>query len=392
MLCALALLALPLAARAGAGGPSAPEPPSAPRLAVAANVSAFALSGPARGGSLRGSPAPSARKFIAHGDAECSGRYAAIQTAAQCAAAAQALWPTGLLYPCWYPTWAEDLTEVDEPDEPQGCLLLTNADNGCGLRFNAAGRGAVCDEPGLSCVVVCGEGGGPATSTEGPAGPATTDASATCKVHYSWTGRAQFFLWSRCRDLTAGAQTAQPPPPRAMLRALALLALPLAARAGAGGPSAPEPPSAPRLAVAANVSAFALSGPARGGSLRGSPAPSARKFIAHGDAECSGRYAAIQTAAQCAAAAQALWPTGLLYPCWYPTWAEDLTEVDEPDEPQGCLLLTNADNGCGLRFNAAGRGAVCDEPGLSCVVVCGEGGGPATSTEGPAGPATTESP
>ena len=175
-----------------------------------------------------------------------------------------------------------------------------------------------------------------------------------------------------------------------MLRALALLALLRAAPVGASGPGASDPPNVSRFA---NVSAFTVSGPARGGSLRGSQAPSTlKKVIAHGDNECSGSHFAVQTAAQCAAAAQALWPLGLLYPCWRPVWANDLEEVDDADEPQGCLLVTNAGHGCSLRFNAAGRGAVCDEPGLSCVVVCGEGGDPATSTEGPAGPATTESP
>lgn len=175
-----------------------------------------------------------------------------------------------------------------------------------------------------------------------------------------------------------------------MPRALSLLALLRAAvAAGAGGPGASDLPNVSRFA---NVSAFTVSGPARGGSLRGSQAPSTLKVIAHGDAECSGMYAAVQTAAQCAAAAQVLWPTGLLYPCYYPVWANNLAEVDEPDEPQGCLLVTNAGNGCGLRFNAAGHGHVCEEPGLSCVVVCGEGDDPATTTEGPAGPESTESP
>jgi len=174
-----------------------------------------------------------------------------------------------------------------------------------------------------------------------------------------------------------------------MLRALALLALLRAAPAGASDPGASDPPNVSRFA---NVSAFTVSGPARGGSLRGAKAPSTLKVIAHGDAECSGRHVAVQTAAQCAAAAGALWPTGLLYPCWRPVWADNLMEVEEPDEPQGCLLVTNAGNGCSLRFNAAGRGEVCDEPGVSCVVVCGEGDDPATSTEGPAGPATTQSP
>jgi hypothetical protein len=175
----------------------------------------------------------------------------------------------------------------------------------------------------------------------------------------------------------------------AVPRALSLLALLRAAvAAGAGGPSASDPPNVSRFA---NVSAFTVSGPARGGSLRGSQAPSTlKKFIAHGDNECSGNHFPIQTAAQCAAAAQVLWPTGLLYPCYYPVWADDIEEVDEPDQPQGCLLLANADNGCGLRFNAAGHGHVCDEPGLSCVVVCDEGDDPATTTE--EGPQTTEWP
>jgi hypothetical protein len=70
----------------------------------------------------------------------------------------------------------------------------------------------------------------------------------------------------------------------AMLRALALLALLRAAPAGASGPGAPDPPNVSRFA---NVSAFTVSGPTRGGSLRGAKAPSTLKVIAHGDAECS---------------------------------------------------------------------------------------------------------
>jgi hypothetical protein len=178
----------------------------------------------------------------------------------------------------------------------------------------------------------------------------------------------------------------------AMLRALALLPLLRAALAGAVDPSASDPPNVSRFA---NVSVFTVSGPARGASLRGAQSPNASKVvavIAHGDTECSGRYDAVQTAAQCEAAALALWPIGLLYPCWHPVWANNLVEVDDADEPQGCLLVTNAGHGCSLWFNAAGRGEACEEPGLSCVVVCGEGDGPVTSTEDPADAATTEAP
>lgn len=117
----------------------------------------FTVTSPPRNDRFLGVKATTKYHPIAVGGHHCEEKEmtSAIESEADCAAAAQILWPEGLQAPCLFPVWADNIVVVDKPHEPFGCLTLQNFEHGCGLHWNPTGQKQSCVEPGLTCNVVC---------------------------------------------------------------------------------------------------------------------------------------------------------------------------------------------------------------------------------------------
>merc|ERR1712048_970998 len=96
---------------------------------------------------------PPQQQYVNVGNGNCVGRTYPVDSAADCAEAAETLWAG---QGCYGREWANIVQSVDYPDQPQGCMLQLSAWGGCALLFYARGAGTSCPRI-KSCEVVCVE-------------------------------------------------------------------------------------------------------------------------------------------------------------------------------------------------------------------------------------------